>query len=210
MILASLQMHEVLDSPSKVAILRILASRQGMKATGREIAKLSGFSVPSTHDSLKSLHDRQILNLEIIGKQHIYTLNEEARIVQKIIRPMFEAESGVKNEMRDFLLSEFKKAHVKQAVVSLILYGSAQKGTAHKGSDLDVAIVVDKAAYVSLVSKLFIEIIMPKFKAYFGAQVDPYIKSALEFRHLLKKNQSPVSTLIQSYSVLYGKEPLEI
>ena len=159
---------------------------------------------------MKDLHSRNILNLEIIGKQHIYALNEEDRIVKKIIRPMFEAENGFKEEIRDFLLDEIKKAGLKQRIVSLILYGSIEKGTAAKDSDIDVAVVVINAANVKKIEDIFISVIIPKFKSYFGVQLDPYIKSGTDFRDLLKKNLPPVSTLIKFYTTLYGKEPLEV
>jgi len=204
------QVENIVDSPSKLAILRVFASRRGLKATGRQIAKLVGYSAPSTHDSLKNLHDRNILKLDIIGKQHIYTLNEEDRIVQKIIRPMFAAESNFKNEIRDFLLDEFRKNKIKAKIASLILYGSVQSEKAKKGSDVDVAVVVSRAADIRSVEDAFSSEITPRFKAYFGVQVDPYIKSADEFKQRLKKNKPPVSTLMKSYSVLYGKEPLEV
>lgn len=210
MINSPFNMSEIIDSPSKLAILRVFASREGLKATGREIAKLSGYSVPSTHESLKDLHSRNILNLEVIGRQHIYTLNEDDRIVKKIIRPLFEAEGGVKNEIQDFLVKELKKAGIKQTIISLILYGSVEKDEAGKKSDVDIAVVVDKAADVKRVTNIFVSTIMGKFKSYFGVQLDPYIKSAADFRNRLKRNLSPVSTLMKSYTVLYGKEPLEI
>ncbi|MFA5363128.1 MAG: nucleotidyltransferase domain-containing protein [Candidatus Omnitrophota bacterium] len=204
------QFEDIIDSPSKLAILRVFASRKGLKATGRQIAKLVGYSAPSTHDSLKNLHERNILKLDIIGKQHIYTLNEEDRIVQKIIRPMFAAESNFKNEIRDFLLDEFKKNGIKAKIASLILYGSVQTEKAKKGSDVDVAVVVSRAADLRLVENVFSSEIIPRFKAYFGVQIDPYIKSVDEFKQRLKKNKPPVSTLMKSYFVLYGKEPLEV
>ena len=201
---------EILDSPSKLAILRVLASRKGFKATGREIAKLSGYSVPSTHETLKDLHAREVLLLDIIGKQHIYSLNEENRLVQKVIHPMFKTESGFKEEIRDFLLDEVKKTQLKSKIVSLILYGSAQQGTARSGSDVDVAVVARTASDVKKVQDTFFSQIAAHFKEYFGAQLDLYVKSAAEFRQRLKKNQPPVSSLIKSYFVLYGKEPLEV
>lgn len=204
------QVSEVLGSPSKLAILRVFSSRKGFKATGREIAKLAGFSVPSTHESLKDLHSRNILNLEAIGKQHIYSLNEEDRIVCKIIRPIFEVENNYKGEIRDLLLEEIKKAGIKTAIVSLILYGSVQKGTANKASDVDVAVVVAKAADVKHAEEIFNSAIVGRFKSYFGVHLDCYVKSAVEFRERLKKNLPPVSTLIKSYFVLHGKEPLEV
>ena len=210
MVASLFNINEIIDSQSKLAILRVFASRKGLKATGREIAKRSGYSAPSTHESLKDLHSRNILNREVIGKQHVYALNEEDRVVKKIIRPLFEVEGGVKDEIRDFLVKELKTAGLKQAVVSLILYGSVQKDEAGKNSDADVAVVVDKAVDVKRVTDIFISTIMGKFKSYFGAQLDPYIKSAADFRGRLKKNLAPVSTLMKSYTVLYGKEPLEV
>lgn len=201
---------DIVDSPSKLAILRVFCSRKGLKATGREIAKLSGYSVPSTHESLKDLHSRNVLNLEVIGKQHIYALNEEDRIVKKMIRPLFEAEGSAKDEISDFLMTALKSAGVKQRIVSLILYGSVQKKEDSKNSDVDVVVVVDKTTDVKKVSDIFVSTIIGKFKSYFGVQLDPYIKSVDEFRTRLKKNLAPVSTLMQSYTVLYGKEPLEI
>jgi len=204
------QIEEIVDSPSKVAILRLFTARKNFKATGRQIAKFVGYSAPSTHDSLKSLHERNILKLDIIGKQHIYTLNEDDRIVQKIIRPMFAAESNVKNEIRDFLLKEFKRTKIRTKIISLILYGSMQTETAKKGSDIDIAVVVPRVADLPKVENALLSEIAPKFKAYFGVQIDSYIKPAAEFKERLKKNQPPVSTLMKSYSVLYGREPLEI
>ncbi len=204
------RIEEIIDSPSKLAILRVFTAHLGLRATGRQIAKLVGYSAPSTHESLKDLQGRNILKLEVIGKQHIYALNEDDRIVQKIIRPMFATERNVKNEIRDFLLDEFKRTKIKAEIVSLILYGSMQAGTAKKDSDVDVAVVVSRAVDLKSVEDAFFSEIIPRFKTYFGVQVDPYIKSAVEFKKRLKKNQPPVSTMMKFYSVLYGKEPLEI
>lgn len=204
------RIEEIVDSPSKLAILRVFTSHKGLQATGRRVAELIGYSVPSTHESLKALHAQNILNLEIIGKQHIYSLNENDRIVQKIIRPMFEVESNVRKEIGDFLLKEIKKTGTKGKITSLILYGSAQTGETRKGSDVDVAVVVAQEKDLQAVEDAFLSRIAPRFKAYFGVQIDSYIKSAADFRSRLKKHQPPVSTLMKAYSVLYGKEPLEV
>ena len=210
MIDSPFNINEIIDSPSKVAILRVFCSRKGFKATGREIAKLCGYSAPATHESLKNLNSRNILNLEVIGKQHIYTLNEQDRLVRKVVRPLFESEGNIKDEIRDFLVKELKSAGIKQKIASLILYGSVQKNESDKNSDADVVVVVDKMVDVKKVSDIFISTIIGKFKSYFGVQLDPYIKSAVDFRSQLKKNLPPLSTLMKSYTVLYGKEPLEI
>lgn len=202
--------ENIVSSPSKLAILRFFALRKGAKATGREVAKEIKYSAPSTHEALKALQSHNILNLEIIGKQHIYSLNENDRLVQKVIRPMFEVESGTREEVTNFLLKELKANGVKQDIVSIMLYGSVQKGTAKPGSDMDIAVVVNKQTEVEKIWDLFVTVIASKFSTYFGVHLDAYVKSATEFRARLKENQPPVSTLMKSYSVLYGKEPLEV
>ncbi len=201
---------EIITSPCRAAVLRVMTSRQGFRATGRQIAKLAGFSVPSTHEALKNLHARNVLALEVMGRQHIYSLNEEDRLVQRVIRPMFKAVSGLKDEIRNFILKEMKRNRLQKLVSSVFLYGSVQKGGAVLGSDADIAVVVMKASDVERISDTFVSMIAPRFKSYFGVQLDPYVKSSDEFRSRLKKNQPPISTLIKSYSVLYGKEPLEV
>lgn len=203
------RIEDIVASPLKLAILRAFTARKGFKATGREIAKLVGYSVPSTHDALKGLHERNVLKLDIIGKQHIYTLNEDERMVQKIVRPMFAAESNAKNDIREFLLDEMKKAKILSKIASLIFYGSMQTGKDKIGSDVDIAVVVSHKEDLDQVERVLVEI-APRFKQYFGIQIDPYIKSKAEFKARLKKNLPPVSTLIKSYSVLYGQEPLEL
>ncbi len=204
------RIDEIVDSPSKVGILRVLASGKGFKATGSEIARQAGFSVPATHESLKELHAHNVLTLEIMGKQHIYALNEEDRIVQKMIRPMFQVEAGYKGEIRSFIKEQMLCAGILKGITSVILYGSSQNGKAVLGSDVDIAVIVTKAGDVQRVSDAFISVIGMRFKSYFGVQLDTYIKSAAEFKERLKNNQPPVKNLMKSYAVLYGKEPLEV
>ena len=123
---------------------------------------------------------------------------------------MFQTESGFKNEAGDFLVQEMKKAGIKNTVASLIFYGSAQHNTARPGSDVDVAVITSRADDRQRTADTFVSTIAPKFKQYFGVQLDAYVKSAAEFRKLLKENRPPVSTLMRSYTVFLGKEPLEV
>ena len=60
------------------------------------------------------------------------------------------------------------------------------------------------------IEEKFLNEISVKFYDYFKAHLDTYLKTKEEFRVRLKKNLSPVSTLMKAYSVIYGKEPLEI
>jgi predicted nucleotidyltransferase len=204
-------LDNTLNSKSKIAIIRLFVSKTGdFKATGREIAKLTHFSAPAAHAALKELFGQGILKLDNIGKQHIYSLDNNNRVVQKILKPMFKEEISLKDEVRDFLNTQIQEARIKKKVVSLLLYGSLQKSTTHENSDVDIAVIIKNKKNKKEIEEKFLNDISVKFYDYFKAHLDTYIKTKNEFRARLKKNLPPVSTLMKSYSLIYGREPLEI
>lgn len=204
-------LDNILNSKSKIAIIRLLVSKSAnFKATGREIAKLTKFSAPAAHAALKELYNQGILKLDNIGKQHIYSIDNNNRVVQKILKPMFKEEISLKDELKDFLIKQVQETGIKKKIVSLLLYGSLQKGITHDKSDVDVAIIIKNKKNKKEIEEKFLNDISVKFYDYFKAHLDTYIKTTDEFRARLKNNLPPVSTLMKSYSVIYGKEPLEI
>lgn len=204
-------LDNILNSKSKIAIIRLFVSKTGdFKATGREIAKLTHFSPPAAHAALKDLFNQGVLKLENIGRQHIYSLDTNNRVVQKILKPMFKEEISLKNEFKEFLIKQIDETGLKKKIKSLILYGSAQKGITHEKSDVDVAVIITNKKDKKEIEEKFLNDISVKFYDYFKTHLDAYIKTQDEFRAKLKKSLPPISTLMKSYSVIYGKEPLEI
>lgn len=204
-------LDNILNSKLKIAIIRLFVSKTGeFKATGRGIAKLTRFSPPAAHAALKELYNQGVLNLDSIGKQHIYSIDNNNRIVQKILKPMFKEEVSLKDELKDFLIRQVQESGIKKRLVSLLLYGSLQRGVTHDKSDVDIAVIIKNKKDKKEIEEKFLNEISVKFYDYFKAHLDTYIKTKEEFRIRLKKNLPPVSTLMKAYSVIYGKEPLEI
>jgi predicted nucleotidyltransferase len=204
-------LDNILNSKSKIAIIRLFVSKTtDFKATGREIAKLIRFSAPAAHAALKELFNQGVLKLDNIGKQHIYSLDNNNRIVQKILKPMFKEEISLRDELRDFLVKLIDKTGIKEKILSVILYGSLQRGETHDKSDVDIAVIIKNKKDKKEIEEKFLNEISVKFYDYFKAHLDTYIKTKDEFLARLKRNLSPVSTLMKAYSVVYGKEPLEI
>jgi predicted nucleotidyltransferase len=204
-------LDNILSSRLKIAIIRLFVGKiKDFKATGREIAKLTHFSAPATHTALKELYNQGVLKLDNIGKQHIYSFDNTNRITQKILIPLFKKESSLKDELKDFLVRQIQDIGIEKKIISLLLYGSLQRGTSDDKSDVDIAVVIKNKRDKEEIEEKFLNNIAPKFYNYFKAHLDTYIKTRDEFRARLKKNLPPVSTLMKSYSVIYGKEPLEI
>lgn len=204
------KLDDILDSKSKIEIIRLFISKGGdFMASGSDVAKLIGFTPPAAHASLKELYDRDILRRDIVGKQHIYRLNTSGRIVSKILKPAFQKEHSIKEDIKDFLLKRIKDYRMTTAIKSLILYGSLAQGKTHYTSDCDIAVVVKDSRSKKRVEDLFIEKISAEFSEYFGISLDAYIKTYDEFVKRLKRRLSPVATLMKSYMVIYGKDPMD-
>lgn len=202
-------LDDILNTTSKVKIIRLFISRDGeFIASGSDVAKLVGLTPPAVHASLKELYDQDILHRDIVGKQHIYRLNTEGRIVNEILKPAFQKERSIKEDIKDFLLKKIKCYRATTAIKSLILYGSLARGETHHTSDCDVAVVVKDTQAKKRIEDLFIERISTEFRKYFGLSLDAYIKTQTEFTNRLKKKLSPVKNLMESYIVIYGKDPI--
>lgn len=203
-------LENILDSRTKIAILRVLSLGSDRRLGGSEIARVAGFSVPSTHDALKALRVAGVVTMELFGNQHVYALNRKDRIVQKVILPMFKVEGSWKKDIKERVVQGMKDAGILPSVVSVIFHGSVQRGTAKPGSNLDLAVIVKAPGDLGKVKDAFLGPISADFEAYFGMSIDAYIKTAEEFTTLVKRNSPMVADLIKAYSVLYGKEPLGI
>ncbi len=95
------------------------------------------------------------------------------------------------------------------AIKSLMLYGSLAQGKTHNTSDCDIAVVAKDSRSKRRIEDIFIEKISAEFSEYFGISLDAYVKTYDEFVKRLKRRLSPVNTLMKSYIVIYGKDPID-
>lgn len=202
-------LDNILNTGSKLKIIRLFTSRtKDFIASGRQVARLSGVTPPAAHAALKELYNQDILKRDIIGREHIYRLNANNRVVRNILMPAFKKEHSVKEDILIFLRKKIKEKRIKSKIVSLLLYGSQQSGIAGEKSDVDIAIITGNKADKKVIETIFIEDVAGQFYEYFGISLDSYIKTESEFRNRRKKNLPPVSTLMRSYLVIYGKDPI--
>jgi len=203
-------LDSILNTASKVKIIRLFISRRrDFMASGRQIARLVDLTAPAAHATLKELYNQDILKQDIIGRQHIYRLNIDNRIVRDILEPTFKKECSIRKDIFDFLKKKIKEKKIANKVVSILLYGSFQEGATDERSDVDIAIIAKNKPAKKQIEETFMENITNQFYDYFGAHLDIYIKTKDEFINRLKKNLPPIPELMQSYSVIYGKDPME-
>lgn len=198
----------ILNTSTKLKILRLLFSHTAdFRISGREIARRINMSAPATHAALKDLFNQDILKIEIIGKQHIYSLNSKNRIVKDILEPSFKKELSLQDDIKHFLLRKFNEAGITRKIESLILYGSLQRAKTIDTSDVDIAVIVKDKEDPQEIEDKIIGDISKQFKEYFGLNLDAYVKAKTDFINRIEKKLSPVASLMESYSVFFGKDP---
>jgi predicted nucleotidyltransferase len=121
---------------------------------------------------------------------------------------MFQKEDAFKADVFEFIKTALKKKKVLDSIVSILLYGSQQRGKSDESSDIDIAVIVRTEDDLKVIEDLFIEEITSSFHDYFGVSLDAYVKTQKDFTNRLNKNLPPVSTLMKSYSVIYGEDPI--
>ena len=202
-------LNSILNSEIKIRIIRFLSSRgKGYQATGREVARLVETTAPTAHTALKDLYAYHILNYVISGRNHLYSLNRKTRLVKDILLPMLKKENDFKNDVFSFIRSLLKEKKAMKSIVSILFYGSQQKEKSNESSDIDIAVIVRDNSDLKIMEDLFIENITSSFYDYFGVSLDAYIKTQKDFIDRLNKNLTPVSTLMKSYNVIYGEDPI--
>ena len=106
-------LDRILNTGSKTRIIGLFVSRKdGFRASGRQIAALVNMTAPAVHTALKELYKQDVLKREIIGRQHIYSLNNNSRIVKEILKPMFRKESSLKQEIENHLIRQHRNKNV--------------------------------------------------------------------------------------------------
>jgi len=106
-------LDKILNTGSKAKIIRLFVlKKSGFMASGRHIATLVNMSAPAVHTALKRLHSLAILKRDIIGRQHIYSLDNNSKIVKEILKPMFQKESSFKQEINHHLIGQVRNKNL--------------------------------------------------------------------------------------------------
>lgn len=192
--------EEVLDTKSKVKILKFLSKFPNTQFQAIQIARMTKLSVSIVSESLKDLANKGILSSKKISKGYIFEINDN-NYLTKLILDLFENENKIINLIaNDFVF------HVKKLgkIESIVLFGSALRELRF-GSDIDFLIVcenyMDREA-VSNISSLLTE--------KYGFTVSSLLMTTIELKRKAKTGEEFVLNVMASHKLLYGKDLEEV
>ena len=130
-------LQDILSSPAKVAVLRVICHAQS-PLSGRETIRRARTSYGPGWKALQELVDSGVLTKRDHGRASAYELREPEGALIERLRGLFAAEQERSERVVSALSSEVPEA------LSIILYGSEGRGEAEAGSDTDILIVVER------------------------------------------------------------------
>jgi predicted nucleotidyltransferase len=135
-----MRFHEALDdilsSRIKVRILRLFSRTRG-SYSGREVARLIGYTHNPTIQALRKLAAQGLLMKRRIGASHEYSLNEEHLLVSGVLLDAFQTERNALLEIVKIFEEQIGK-DFEEAVI----FGSVARGEERLDSDVDILIII--------------------------------------------------------------------
>ncbi|MCI4329760.1 MAG: nucleotidyltransferase domain-containing protein [Thermoplasmata archaeon] len=126
---------ELLGSPIRVDLLRVLARARGEPLSGREIARRISASPSQVNAHLRSLAAQGVVRSQTLGRVHAWSLSTEHALAESL-RQLFEVEPAMLHQLRTKLEATLRPLPIERA----ILFGSIARGEEGPESDIDLFI----------------------------------------------------------------------
>lgn len=167
-------LDDILSSRIKVRILRLFSHTRG-SYSGREVARLIGYSHNPTILALKELEAQGLLTRRSIGASYEYTLNESHLLISGVLLDVFETERNALSEIAKIFEEQIGRDFEKA-----IIFGSVARGEERLDSDVDILIIIKDGADLESVEDKISEATSQAMAAS-GNPVGPVIISRSEY-----------------------------
>ncbi|KPJ55918.1 MAG: hypothetical protein AMJ42_05990 [Deltaproteobacteria bacterium DG_8] len=198
-------LDKILNNEVKIKILRFLCKTEA-EWSGRQIAQEIKVSPAACHKALRELNNERVLLLRSVGKSYLYRLNKENFIISDLLKPLYERESKIPDDVYRAIVRNISSLLIKH-IVSIAVFGSIKKGKERPTSDIDLLVVVRNSEDKRKVEEDFGKV-NEKIIDKFGNTISSYIQSIKEFKLKYKKGLPLVKNILKSHRLLFGK-PLE-
>ena len=156
-----------------VRVLRALdALPEGLAVSVRDIARRSGMGHPRASQVLADLNAQGLTIRAHAGRADLYKMNRD-HVLSSFLRRLFEDERASERELINALSQGLRPAaHV---IDEAMLFGSAARGEAGAGSDVDLAVVTRRPNDAVLEKTL--AVLATEVKKRFGNDVSVHLSS---------------------------------
>lgn len=194
-------LDQILGTRSKVRLLRALAPLD-RPVSGREAARLARLSRQAIV-ALDELVSAGIVNRQGAAGQHLYTFARTNRLAPAILQ-LFNEESARTKELFHRLVCIIDESG---SVLGAVFFGSAARGEASPGSDLDLLVVVaDSESRSSIYDQLVAA--SPALRSEFGVELSPVVLEVDRARRQHAEGDPFIAEVLRDGRRVYG-QPIE-
>ena len=189
-------LEQVLGNKIAISLLRTMIKQRGKIFTIRRLAEDAKVSPNETALTVHELEKFGIIKIQPVGRAYQLELNEKSYILNKIIKPIIEAEKNTLDE----LVRVLRRHLDTKKIISAAVFGSIVKGEEKIDSDIDLLVISnDHDHSITLVSNASREI----FSIFHGG-LSPIIFTEKEFK--AKQKGSLIKSIIDNHILICGKK----
>jgi len=196
-------LDDILGSTLKIRLLRVL-SKHAHLFTGRELARLVGYSHTQANSALAELEMNGLVIKRHLGNANAYSLNDGNLLVSRIIIPAFAIEERLIQDLANRFFEGIGKD-----LVSIILFGSAAREEEAAGSDIDLILVVKDGSDLDRLDVRVSEISLES-AASFGGPVSPILLTETEYESKKRSKNAFWKAVLEEGIELISKELEEV
>jgi Polymerase beta, Nucleotidyltransferase len=170
------ELDELLGSPIRVRVLRVLTRSPDRGFTGRELARICDSSPSQTNAALDVLQDSGVAYCEVAGHSHVWRL-VPGHILRELLRQVFQGEADSFKILKADIENLLRPLPVKRA----FLFGSTVRGDERVSSDVDLLVQVESKSDKEIVEDALSRA-SGQFALRFGNSLSPLVQDRAETR----------------------------
>lgn len=194
-------LDQILGTRSKLRLLRALAPLH-RPVSGREAARLAGISRQAI-SVLDDLASAGIVRRQETAGQNLYLFNRDDRLAPAILH-LFDEEAGRTAELFQRLACIVEESG---SAMSAAVFGSAARGEAGPGSDLDLLVIVEDIEAQRPVYDSLVESTMA-LENDFGVELSPVVLTAERIQRQYAEGDRFILEVLRDGRTVYGR-PIE-
>ena len=168
----------VFSTPSHIAVLRALRdSKEGM--SGRAVARAAGINHQTCALALKRLEGFGLIQRQGSAQTQLLRLNFDHFLVHELLLPALRKERELMAQIRAEILDQIGKR-----ALGARLFGSAARGDARPGSDIDLLLIVQAEQKAKIVNAA--RQFSSSFTKKFGIRLSPIVLTLREAKNRIQ------------------------
>lgn len=194
--------EHIFGNRSRVRVLRLLAG-VSVPLNASQIGARTRLSQPAVATALNDLAALGIVASSPAGRAWVHWIVDDNVYVSEIIRPLFEAEGAIPQE----LLTDLKETFGSSAI-SVVLFGSYARNDISDASDIDVVLVGEDGAAKNALQACASEV-AERFAGRWGSTLSPLVYDLEEAASLVSRAPDLYSAIDRDGIAASGLEPSE-